>query len=57
MTFTITYEPRRFAGEDGYWYQIRSRGRVVGEGWSRGKKHHAERSARADVRERERKAS
>lgn len=56
-TFTITYEPKTMSGEAGYWYEIRSRGRLVGEGWSAGGKHHAEKMAKADIKALERKAA
>lgn len=48
-TYTITYDPQTMNGEHGYWYEIRSRGRVVAEGWCRGKKHHAEREAKSAI--------
>ena len=56
-TYTITYEPTSMSGEPGFSYTIRSRGRIVGEGWSRGGKHHAEKMAKADIKALDRKAA
>jgi len=44
--FTATYRPVRMNDEPGWWFEIRRNGRVVGEGWSRGRKHHAEAEVR-----------
>ncbi len=54
-TFTITYEPTEIAGELGYSYEIFHASRRVRGGWSRGKRHHAERMAKADLHEVKRK--
>lgn len=58
MTYTATYEPRLMAGEPGYWYRcfVGDRGgsrRLVFEGWSRGRKHHAETEVRHGINARE----
>ena len=48
-TYTVMYEATPIAGEPGYSYRILNRGREVASGWSRGRKHHAERMARAEL--------
>ncbi len=46
-SYTVTYEPTTVLGEHGYEYVLMYCGRVVAQGWTRGKKHHAEAEARA----------
>lgn len=55
--YTIIYDAGPMSGEHGYWYEIRSGGRLLRAGWSRGKKHNAEKQARAELDAIERKAA
>lgn len=54
---TIVYEPSAMSGEPGFQYRILRNGRELASGWSRGARHHAERMAKGDLRELERKAA
>jgi hypothetical protein len=47
VAYNVTYTPREMCGEPGHEWAIRSNGRLIAEGWTRGKI----RSAQADVRE------
>ncbi len=47
-SYTVTYEGAAMNGVSGFWYRITVRGRLVAEGWTAGRKHHAE----ADHRQR-----
>jgi len=52
-TYTIVYRPTAMCGEPGFNYEIRTRGRLVAEGWSRGKKRNAEEQAREAINARD----
>jgi hypothetical protein len=49
ISYSIEYSPATIAGEPGYQYTIRDRGREVRSGWSRGRKRLAEEQARQDL--------
>ena len=49
MRFTITYEPREMCGEQGFDWKVTRDGKLVAEGWSKGKRRHAEQDAAAVV--------
>lgn len=51
--YTITYEPHAMCGENGHNWKIRAKGRLIAEGWSRGKRHHAEADVRETIRNRD----
>lgn len=51
--YTGTYEPQTVHGERGFWYRCFANGKLVFEGWSRGKKHLAEREVRNGIDARE----
>lgn len=51
--YTATYEPQIVAGERGFWYRCFAAGKLIFEGWSRGKKHLAERDVREGIKARE----
>lgn len=58
MSYTITYTPGMSAeGQPGFDYVVTRRGRFVSQGWTPGKRHHAEREARADIQRYERRAA
>jgi len=51
--YTAVYEPATIGDEHGWSYEVRCGGRVVFEGWSRGKKRHAELEVRRGIDARE----
>lgn len=52
-TYSATYEPQIMNGEHGFWYRCFAAGRLIFEGWSRGKKHLAETEVRNGIDARE----
>lgn len=55
--YNVTYEAAAFGGAPGFNYTVTRCGRWVANGWSRGKKHHAEQMAREDIARREGRAA
>lgn len=57
--YTISYEPREMCGEAGYDWKITAKdyaflgGKLVAEGWTRGKRKNAEADAREAIRNRD----
>jgi hypothetical protein len=52
-SYTATYEPQTVNGEQGYWYRCFAGGRLIFEGWSRGKKREAEAEVRNGINARD----
>lgn len=52
--YTATYEPQMLAGERGWSWQLFADGRLVAEGWTRGKKRAAEAEVRITIASRDR---
>lgn len=51
--YTATYEPDTIMGEAGWSYACYCEGRLIFEGWSRGKKSDAEAEVRNGINNRE----
>lgn len=57
--YTITYTPREMCGEHGYDWRVVAKdyayldGKLVAEGWTRGKKKNAEEDVRETIRNRD----
>lgn len=51
--YTATYEPQTVHGERGFWYRCFAGGKLIFEGWSRGKQQHAEAEVREGINARE----
>lgn len=52
-SYSATYEPQIVYGEAGYWYRCYVGGRLIFEGWSKGKKRDAEDEVRNGIDARE----
>ena len=48
-SYTATYEAQTVYGEQGFWYRVFNAGKLIFEGWSRGKKHRAEAEVRRQL--------
>jgi len=53
MSYSATYEPGVVHGECGFWYRCFAGGRLIFEGWSRGRRQHAEAEVREGINARE----
>ncbi len=51
--YTATYVAETVLGEPGWSYEVSYLGRLVFQGWTRGKKHHAEREVREGINARD----
>lgn len=51
--YAATYEPQIVYGEAGYWYRCFVGGRLIFEGWSRGRRCQAEAEVRHGIDARE----
>lgn len=51
--YTIAYEAAQMNGEPGFWFRLYVRNALIAEGWSRGRRHHAEKQAREAIHARE----
>lgn len=49
MNYTATYKAETLAGEPGWSWQLFAFGRLVAEGWTRGKKREAENEVRIAI--------
>ena len=43
--YTATYEGQTMAGVPGFWWRLYQHRKLIAEGWSAGKKRHAEEDA------------